>query len=64
MECRLPIPENERVSLEEQNDQALAQPPRENAGDTPHAQAGAGAEPEGEGGCCQQRLVLPSLARI
>lgn len=42
-----------------QNDLALAQTPRENAGDTPHAQTGASVETEREGGCCQQRLVLP-----
>lgn len=45
-----------------QNDQALAQPPTKSAGDTPRSQVAAQVETEKEGGCCQQRLVLPDLA--
>lgn len=42
-----------------QNDLALAQTPEKSASDTPRSQVATQVETDGEGGCCQQRLVLP-----
>ncbi len=51
------VNQNQVSASGEPNDLALAQTPRENAGDAPHAQAGASVGTERESGCCQQRLV-------
>lgn len=43
------------------NDLALAQPPRESAGDAGRVDAAKSGATEREGGCCQQRLVRPRI---